>query len=193
MHHFNAGVLKYTEHKVTLEASATNILQLGSACTLTSLCAARTCGGGLSPSGARCSFRGMNHAGLSHMLINHFRLCERSPECACIMHRKTGMLRPALCAVSVFLLCMLCVWMLDGWKWSSAAFQGGRVCVGAEWVASRCCCGAATEVLQVGVSVGVCECVFSSVCTICWWCVNGCTDKCCRCVFVSADVWTFQC
>lgn len=57
------------------------------------------CSGGLSPSGAQCSFSRINHANLSRTVINHLRLCETVFVCA---------LKPA-CSSFVACLC-LCVY-----------------------------------------------------------------------------------
>lgn len=57
------------------------------------------CSGGLSPSGAQCSFSRINHANLSRTVINHLRLCETVYVCA---------LKPA-CSSFVACLC-LCVY-----------------------------------------------------------------------------------
>lgn len=165
--------------------------------------AAHTSIGGLSSPGAPCSFTGINHAGLSHTLINHFRLWGRSPERECIMYRKTPTCSElvsdqVLCTQDVAFLFFstrlyvcLCFEVIPTGG-SAAVFHSSGVCEGAAPAASRCCCGAAAKVLLVFLSVFVCFHVFyPSVCAVCWCCVNGCTDKCCRCAF--ADVWTLQC
>lgn len=63
-------------------------------CFVTNKPPCSVCSGELSPSGAQCSFSGINHADLSRTLINHLGLgVECVFVCACIMCTETCMLK----------------------------------------------------------------------------------------------------
>lgn len=93
-----------TQHKVTLQAHTL----FSTALSPTNKPPCRASSGRLSPSGARHSFRRINHANLSHILINHLRLCvpERMFWSACIMF--TGTWRCGFRGISTS-VCMYCL------------------------------------------------------------------------------------